>query len=63
MWNQASAIVWAQWRSTRNHLPRANVGGLIFTSTLTAIWYGVFAYVAVIVGVLFGAAGTDVGGA
>ena len=32
MWNQASAIVWAQWRSTRNHLPRANLGGLVFTA-------------------------------
>ena len=21
MWNQAGAIVWAQWRSARNHLP------------------------------------------
>jgi ABC-2 type transport system permease protein len=52
MWNQASAIVWAQWRSTRNHLPRANVAGLIFTGVLTAIWYGVFAYLAVLAGIL-----------
>ncbi len=52
MWSRAGAIVWAQWRSTRNHLPRANVGGLIFTATLTAMWYGAFAYFAVIVGVL-----------
>src|SRR5271166_3394179 len=52
MWNQAGAIVWAQWRSARNHLPRANVAGLVFTSGLTAIWYGGFAYVAVIVGFL-----------
>jgi ABC-2 type transport system permease protein len=48
MWNQARAIVWAQWRSTRNHLPRANLGGLIFTSVLTAFWYGAFAYLAVL---------------
>src|SRR5271156_6666018 len=52
MWNQASAIVWAQWRSTRNHLPRANRGGLIFTSVLTAIWYGAFFYLAVLAGIL-----------
>ncbi|HTW63021.1 MAG TPA: hypothetical protein VME17_00335 [Bryobacteraceae bacterium] len=52
MWNQAGAIVWAQWRSTRNHLPRSNVGGLLFTGVLTAMWYGAFAYVSVIVGVL-----------
>jgi ABC-2 type transport system permease protein len=52
MWNQASAIVWAQWRSTRNHLPRANLGGLIFTSVLTAIWYGAFFYLAVLAGIL-----------
>lgn len=52
MWNQAGAIVWAQWRSTRNHFPRSNVGGVIFTGVLTAIWYGAFAYVSVIVGIL-----------
>jgi len=52
MWSQASAIIWAQWRSTRNHLPRANLGGLLFTSTLTAFWYGAFAYLAVLAGIL-----------
>jgi len=52
MLSQLGAIVWAQWRSTRNHLPRANIGGLIFSAVLTAIWYGAFAYVAVIVGML-----------
>ena len=52
MWNQTRAIVWAQWRSTRNHLPRANLGGLIFTSVLTVGWYGAFAYVAVLVAIL-----------
>ena len=52
MWNQASAIVWAQWRSTRNHLPRANLGGLIFTGVLTAMWYGAFAYLAVLAAIL-----------
>src|SRR5580698_2405686 len=52
MWNQARAIVWAQWRSTRNHLPRANLGGLLFTGVLTAFWYGAFAYLAVIAAVL-----------
>jgi ABC-2 type transport system permease protein len=52
MWNQASAIVWAQWRSTRNHLPRANLSGLVFTGVLTAFWYGAFAYLAVLAGIL-----------
>ena len=52
MWSQASAIMWAQWRSTRNHLPRANVGGLVFTGALTAIWYLGFAYLAVLAGIL-----------
>jgi ABC-2 type transport system permease protein len=52
MWSQAGAIVWAQWRSMRNHLPRANVGGLLFTGILTTIWYGVFAYFAVLAGIL-----------
>ena len=52
MWNQAGAIVWAQWRSTRNYLPRANLGGLLFTGVLTAIWYGAFAYMAVLAAIL-----------
>jgi ABC-2 type transport system permease protein len=52
VWTQASAIVWAQWRSTRNHFPRANVGGLIFTGVLTTFWYGAFAYLAVLAGIL-----------
>jgi hypothetical protein len=52
MWNQAGAIVWAQWRSTRNHLPRANLGGLVFTGVLTAVWYGAFAYLAVLAAIL-----------
>jgi ABC-2 type transport system permease protein len=52
MWNQARAIVWAQWRSTRNHFPRANLAGLVFTGVLTTAWYGVFTYVAVLAGIL-----------
>src|SRR5580704_4812993 len=52
MWNQAGAIVWAQWRSTRNHLPHANLGGMLFTGVLTAFWYGAFAYMAVLAGFL-----------
>jgi ABC-2 type transport system permease protein len=50
--SKARAIVWAQWRSTRNHLPRSNVGGLVFTGGLTAIWYLGFAYLAVLAGIL-----------
>ncbi len=39
-----SAILWAQWRSTRNYLPRSNKGGVIFTGVMTALWYGAFVY-------------------
>jgi ABC-2 type transport system permease protein len=52
MRDQIGAIVWAQWRSTRNHLPRASLGGLLFTSVLTAFWYGGFAFLAVLAGIL-----------
>ncbi|MGP0070994.1 MAG: hypothetical protein ACLPWF_03565 [Bryobacteraceae bacterium] len=52
MWNQTGAIVWAQWRSTRNHLPRTSLSGLLFTSLLTAFWYGAFAFLAVFAGIL-----------
>ena len=27
----ARAILWAQWKSLRNHLPRTNKGALVFT--------------------------------
>jgi len=53
MWNQIRAIIWAQWRSTRNHLPHTSIGGLLFTTVLTALWYGSFAFVAVFAGILF----------
>jgi ABC-2 type transport system permease protein len=52
VWNQISSIVWAQWRSTRNHFPRASLSGLIFTGVLTAFWYGAFAYMAVLAAIL-----------
>jgi ABC-2 type transport system permease protein len=52
MWNQIAAILWAQWRSTRNHLPRANLGGLIFTGALTTLWYAGFSYLAILAGIL-----------
>jgi ABC-2 type transport system permease protein len=52
MWSQTGAIVWAQWRSTWNHFPRSNVAGLVFTGALHAIWYGGFAYLAVLAGIL-----------
>ncbi|HMD51021.1 MAG TPA: hypothetical protein VKG79_18035 [Bryobacteraceae bacterium] len=42
------AILWAQWRSTRNRFPRANQVGLAFTGLMGVLWYGVFAYLAVV---------------
>lgn len=44
---QTRAILWAQFRSTRNRFPRANQAGVAFTGIMGLIWYGVFAYVAV----------------
>lgn len=48
MWNQASAIVWAQWRSTLNYFPRSNPLSLIFTALMSTAWYGGFAALACI---------------
>lgn len=48
MWNQARAIVWAQWRTVRNHIPRSNKASLIFTGVLLAGWYTGFAFLAVL---------------
>jgi len=37
--NQAAAILWAQWRATRNFFPRR---GIAWTALVGAIWYGVW---------------------
>ena len=57
---QARAIVWAQWRTLRNYLPRAGMAGMLFSVALMAVWYSVFVMVAVALGSLFSQA-TDVG--
>jgi ABC-2 type transport system permease protein len=38
--NQARAILWAQWRSLRNFLPRRGIG---WTAIVGLIWYGLWA--------------------
>lgn len=52
MGKRAVAIVWAQLRSMRNHFPRSNKAGAVFTGLLTTLWYGVFAYLALIAAIL-----------
>jgi len=49
---QTRAIIWAQWRSSRNRFSRGNQIGIAFTTLLTVIWYGAFAYLAVVAGFL-----------
>jgi ABC-2 type transport system permease protein len=39
----ARAILWAQFRSIRNRMPRANRAGLVFTILIGIVWYGMFA--------------------
>ena len=43
MYQQTLAIVWAQWRTMRNHLPRAGKSSLAFTVGMSAVWYGIWA--------------------
>ena len=50
--SRTRAILWAQWRSTRNRFPRTNQAGIAFTGIIGLIWYGVFAYLAVVVAFL-----------
>ena len=45
MWSQISAIVWAQFRVTRNHLPRTKLGN-VFSWLLSGLWYALFAFLA-----------------
>jgi ABC-2 type transport system permease protein len=41
MVEQILAIVWAQFRITRNHLPRTGVGGVVMW-IITGLWYSLF---------------------
>jgi len=41
MVDQILAIVWAQFRISRNHLPRTGVGGVVM-GLITALWYLMF---------------------
>ena len=40
MYQQAVAILWAQWRTLRNYFPRTGKGSLAFSLFMTAAWYG-----------------------
>src|SRR5580692_7211380 len=52
MGSQARAIVWAQWRTTRNHFPRSNKAALAVNALLTVVWYGAFAFLAGLAAIL-----------
>ena len=39
MWQQISAIWWAQFRTSRNHLPRQTWGSILST-LVSVVWYG-----------------------
>ena len=52
MWTQARAIVWAQWRTLRNYFPHSNKATFVFTALLAAAWYGGFAFLAAVGGIV-----------
>lgn len=58
MWQQIRAIAWAQLRTSRNHLPRTNVGAVLLW-LLSLVWYGVFAALGVLLAVLLPRASLD----
>jgi ABC-2 type transport system permease protein len=47
MWAQILTIGWAQFRTTRNHLPRTTLGS-VFMGILVFLWYGMFAALGVV---------------
>lgn len=49
---QARAILWAQWRSVRNLIPRSSKGGIAVTLFIGALWFGMWGIGAVAVGLL-----------
>ena len=44
---QILAIIWAQFRITRNHMPRTGFGGVLMW-VFTALWYALFIGLAVL---------------
>lgn len=46
--SQIRAIVWAQYRTIRNYLPRTGFGTALI-AVLAALWYGMFVFLAVLV--------------
>jgi len=50
--SQVGAILWAQWRTLRNFYPRGNMGNLVFTVVMSAVWYGMAAAGSVAVAIL-----------
>jgi ABC-2 type transport system permease protein len=50
--HKARAIIWAQWRTVRNYLPRSNKASLLFSGLLLAVGYAGFALLGVVVGVI-----------
>jgi ABC-2 type transport system permease protein len=53
MGKQVRAIIWAQWRTLRNYLPRSNKFTFWLTVLFGLVWYGGFALVATFAGILF----------
>src|SRR5437667_6883675 len=53
MGKQVRAIVWAQWRTLRNYLPRSNKITFWLTGFFGLVWYGGFAFLALFTGILF----------
>lgn len=51
MWSQIAALIAAQFRITRNHLPRTGVGSILL-GFLGLLWYGSFVAIAVLLAVI-----------
>lgn len=47
MWKQIGAVAWAQFRISRNHLPRTNIG-TVLSWLLLSMWYGLYVSLAVL---------------
>jgi ABC-2 type transport system permease protein len=52
MGKQVGAIIWAQWRTLRNYLPRSNKITFWMTGFFGLVWYGGFALLAVFTAIL-----------
>ena len=51
VWGQIGAIAWAQFRTTRNHLPRSSFGSVLM-GVVAFLWYAMFGVIGIVLAIV-----------